>query len=488
MDKIYFLSFYTNGPPVDNGSPLGKVADEIKKTMSNYFTDVFMYDKSLLKSLDNSETVCNEFSESLDRNINANFVGYFDFKPFLISHTLKNIPENSILVYHDSNFERNPQYWETDWPNIFEISNRLLKEVDSDIFVQFERDIFVKEYVKTYTIDNIITNPVENQIVKNSFLINAARIIMKNTQFTRNFMKKYHELCQDKSLISKYPNPLPDQSFKWSCGDQDVLNCLVYKYILERKFKPEYPVYEFLYRVLRFDNRPFIWPNQSWNPHPTNAIIRNNFELIKYINKDKTMLAGVNLEVPTDLCNLMGKHGSDKGSNDISNSWHNYTVLYNKLFENFKDKKINLFELGILRGASLRGWSDYFINGNIFGGDIDTKTFLNENRIRSFYCDQGNKESISMLWKNLPEEFEVIIDDGNHELYANICFFENSIHKLKSGGYFIVEDIRNMHYDSFKNIIINKWIQKYKDLSFELIKLPSNKNLIDNNLLIVKKI
>jgi hypothetical protein len=130
------------------------------------------------------------------------------------------------------------------------------------------------------------------------------------------------------------------------------------------------------------------------------------------------------------------------------------------LFSHFdlKDKPVNLFELGLgtnntsiksnmgangKPGASLRAFADYFTEGNIFGADIDKDILFQTDRIKTFYCDQTNPEVIKEMWSNIPEEFDIIIDDGLHEAHANITFFENSYHKLKKGGIFIIEDILN---------------------------------------------
>lgn len=286
MNNIYLLSFYTEGGETDKGYELKNIAASIKQKLSPYFTDIFTFNKKELKALPNSENVCNEFEEALDMNPNANYIGYFDFKSFLISHILKQIPEDSILIYHDSNFEKNAQYWESDWPNIYKLCETVLGHNDSDIFCQFERDnVLVKEYVKTHTIDTVITDPTENGLIKNCYLINAARIILRNTPFSRQFIKEYGDLCADKTLLSKHPNDNPDPSFKWSCGDQDVLNCLIYKYILDGKLKPTFPIFSFLYRILRFENRPFNWIGQNWNPHPTGASTLSNSALIDYLKR-----------------------------------------------------------------------------------------------------------------------------------------------------------------------------------------------------------
>jgi hypothetical protein len=281
--NIYFLSFYTEGPEVDGGYDLCSTAKEIKEKLSPYFTEVFIFNKRDLKKIPGSDLFCNSYEEELDMNPNANNIGYFDFKGFLIDKILQKIPENSILIYHDGNFKKNSQYWQSDWENISSLSQKLMEDNSSDLFFQFEREgVYVKEYVKTYTIDLLFSNPIENSIVKDCLLINAARMIMKNTKFTRDFMKEYMDLCENKSLLMKSPNPNPHPDFKWSCGDQDVLNCLVYKYILEGKLPPTFPIYSFLYRIIRLENRPFMWDIYN-KVHYTGISSHYNHNLINYI-------------------------------------------------------------------------------------------------------------------------------------------------------------------------------------------------------------
>jgi SAM-dependent methyltransferase len=207
---------------------------------------------------------------------------------------------------------------------------------------------------------------------------------------------------------------------------------------------------------------------------------------------------------PTDLCKIMGECGSDKGDININESWHNYTLIYNKLFENKRNDKLRVFELGLgsnnpnilsnmcwykkcRPGASLYGWSEYFKNADIFGADIDKDILFQTDRIKTYYCDQTEPEDIKKLWNqtDLVELFDIIIEDGLHEYNANVCFFENSIHKLKLGGIYIIEDIMNNTIIQWEQKI-KEWEQKYIDLNFQLVILPSSVNKSDNILLIVQ--
>ena len=207
----------------------------------------------------------------------------------------------------------------------------------------------------------------------------------------------------------------------------------------------------------------------------------------------------------TPLCEIMGRHRSDKGSSDNSTSWHNYTVTYYNLFKHLQHEKLRVFELGLgttntdipsnmgpngRPGASLYGWREFFPNSEIFGADIDRRILFTDDRIHTFYCNQTIPDAISRLWANpiLSDEFNIIIDDGLHEFSANVCFFENSIRKLTPGGFYIIEDILKENIPLFKEKIC-EWAncEKYKNLKFTIIEIPSNRNPFDNNLLVIEK-
>lgn len=92
------------------------------------------------------------------------------------------------------------------------------------------------------------------------------------------------------------------------------------------------------------------------------------------------------------------------------------------------------------------------------------------------------------MWSNpeLQENFDIIIEDGLHAFHANVCFFENSIHKLKSGGYYIIEDLRRPELHMFVNKL-KEWKIQYPNCVFKMMQIPSTKNHFDNTLLVVHK-
>jgi SAM-dependent methyltransferase len=207
--------------------------------------------------------------------------------------------------------------------------------------------------------------------------------------------------------------------------------------------------------------------------------------------------------ISTPLCEIMGKYGSDKGSKDITRSWHNYTTFYYSIFNDIRDRKLRVFELGLgtnnvnlpsnmgadgKPGASLYGWAEYFPLATVYGADIDRDILFNTDRIYTYYCDQTDPVVIANMWQEpgLSENFDIIIEDGLHTYTANVCFFENSIHKLNPGGYFIIEDIGANEHNLFYGKI-KEWEVKYPDCKFDLITLPSVKNRWDNTLLVINR-
>ena len=51
-------------------------------------------------------------------------------------------------------------------------------------------------------------------------------------------------------------------------------------------------------------------------------------------------------------------------------AFHKYHLVYDIFFKKLKKKKINILEIGISDGASLKVWSEYFKKSKIIGFDI----------------------------------------------------------------------------------------------------------------------
>jgi len=113
-------------------------------------------------------------------------------------------------------------------------------------------------------------------------------------------------------------------------------------------------------------------------------------------------------------------------------------IVYTPLFEPRRHTLKKLLEIGIWHGASLRAWHDYFPSATIVGIDRGTSPlFQNESRVVTC-C--GNAYSAEML-AALPNDFDIIIEDGSHELKDLLFVAKHYVSKLAPGGLLILEDI-----------------------------------------------
>ena len=83
-------------------------------------------------------------------------------------------------------------------------------------------------------------------------------------------------------------------------------------------------------------------------------------------------------------------------------TWHNYTKIYEKYFNNSRKQCIKLFEIGIFLGRSLKMWHDYFENGLIFA--MDNCALSDEALIKSIEMDRIRVVPNPYVMTNLLEE------------------------------------------------------------------------------------
>lgn len=119
--------------------------------------------------------------------------------------------------------------------------------------------------------------------------------------------------------------------------------------------------------------------------------------------------------------------------------YHGYiTGLYEKLLAPYREKTITMLEIGIAVGGSIRMWNEYFTNATIHGVDILYDTAA---------C--GSLDPAIVHKRNAYDEkfaaslpaFDLIIDDGPHDLLSMHFCLVHYLPKLKAGGLLIIEDV-----------------------------------------------
>ena len=142
------------------------------------------------------------------------------------------------------------------------------------------------------------------------------------------------------------------------------------------------------------------------------------------------------------LKQLFQKYKCDKSSK------HSYELCYEKHFLPVKNEPINILEIGIFKGESMKVWLEYFPNATVYGIDIFQRIKENElpilknPRVKYLKLDSISEQAKQIITENWGDtKFNFIIDDGLHTPVANRLTFLNFINFLKNDGVFFIEDV-----------------------------------------------
>jgi hypothetical protein len=191
--------------------------------------------------------------------------------------------------------------------------------------------------------------------------------------------------------------------------------------------------------------------------------------------------AGKNVDLPY-LSELALKYGSDK----CPAIYHSYTPFYQELLDKRRLKVKKVLEIGVgfddgirKKAASLYMWRDYFPNATIYGCDILREVLIQEDRIKTFYCDQKNVNDLEKLISWIGKDFDLVVDDGSHETDDQICSAMQLLPVLSKNGIYVIEDVKDP-------AAIKKVFEKWQGFTIEVKPFDFSK-LVDMLVIITKK-
>ena len=144
--------------------------------------------------------------------------------------------------------------------------------------------------------------------------------------------------------------------------------------------------------------------------------------------------------------------------------WSNYGDIYDKHFAKFRDQPINILEIGVLKGGSMRMWEKYFPKANIFGIDIDEECLqYQSDRTKIFIGDQADVSFLRNVKAKIPR-IDILIDDGSHRAKDQKITFDEMYYHVRKPGVYLIEDIE-----------LNYWPSKDKDKPDNFMTYMKNK-------------
>ncbi|WP_253913256.1 class I SAM-dependent methyltransferase [Pseudoruegeria sp. HB172150] len=86
-------------------------------------------------------------------------------------------------------------------------------------------------------------------------------------------------------------------------------------------------------------------------------------------------------------------------------------------------------------------WLEFFPKAHIHGLDVSDFGWFTHDRFTFHRCDMNERENIASAAADMPN-FDIIIDDASHASHHQQNAFLELFPPLKSGGLYIIEDLR----------------------------------------------
>ena len=158
---------------------------------------------------------------------------------------------------------------------------------------------------------------------------------------------------------------------------------------------------------------------------------------------------------------LFHEYGSDKANIFKFNKQpgHGYSIYYEKKLERFKNKNLNILEIGSYAGASAAAFTKYLPKSKVYCFDVNISNFKYKSKnINVFGIDINNKKKVlKTLNKIFAEQnftqFDLIIDDGSHYLSDILNSLKFFLKYVKNNGLYIIEDYKHPNYYNYNRNI-----------------------------------
>lgn len=160
------------------------------------------------------------------------------------------------------------------------------------------------------------------------------------------------------------------------------------------------------------------------------------------------------------LTEAANQHGCDKGTE--ANESHGYTETYASCVPHSGPFK--MLEIGVFQGSSVRMWLSYnpVIRLSVVDiSQLSLTAFDNSLCEHVYLADQGSRSDLKkIVAENLREPFDIVIDDGSHEMEDQQISLAALFAVLKPGGRYFIEDLHTCHWfvaESRTSEILRSW-------------------------------
>lgn len=279
--KIHFVSFYTEGPPNDKCLNMTNVMNRYLSLLKPYIDSHDIYTPRRLKENTNTSHLVSEYKVQNPYNPGVHNIGYLKWKPYIILEKLKNINDNEIVYYRDSNIIKYPVMI-----NGINETRELIEFVlkDNDIFVPIENypELKMKHNVKREIFEEI---GKYNDNYLEEFMFNTSIVICKKTKRTVELMEKWLYYCNNDRLLTYTIHIRQHPEMHHNVQEQSILNVILKKENILGKYSLNYRDFSFN-KLTKIPRIAVLIIGEMRTFDNNNVIINNNKHLFDKYNCD----------------------------------------------------------------------------------------------------------------------------------------------------------------------------------------------------------
>lgn len=243
---INLVTFYSEGPPNDNGLNLS-INKEFILQQKHHFDHIAIYTPTILRQLGLNNYV-KEYQHTglVTKNEGMSKIGFCAWKPKILLLELEKMSHGDILIYRDMNIQKYPILG--NYNNIRNLALQILHIVQFDFFVPRENEkLQLKQFAKT----NIIRELGEDHPFTYDFpnLI-CNLLIVRKSNVSMQLLKEWENACLQDTFINGEQYGKLHPRFMWSCPEQSILGIIIANWV--RKETHGIPKH---YPLIGFTNR-----------------------------------------------------------------------------------------------------------------------------------------------------------------------------------------------------------------------------------------
>lgn len=257
------VCFYSEGPPLDDASPLSDCKYKVLNYANGYFDNIQFYTPSILKSMSFGESVKPRPPGCVPTGTWP-AIGNCAWKPLIMLLEMEKMEEGDVLLYRDCNVNHRKTL--RDYDDIKNHSFDLLDLCGFDFFIGAEL-YGDKEFspLKRFCKPNIIKELAKNQKFSKEFpMCIVDFLVAKKSKASVQLLNEWKEACSNERWIDGETYDEDTEEMSVFFPEQSILNVIISNWIVDRKFDipVEYPGIGVLKRniknVFKIENKSYL--------------------------------------------------------------------------------------------------------------------------------------------------------------------------------------------------------------------------------------